>query len=171
MQFLFQIVWVVEVRKVAVVIHVKKSQMLTLLKVGYCRKIYSLKEQQEDKQHLFPVYTVGSNANVRQINFCRSRDPLIICSFDLISESYLTILYHFSAKCIIVKGHSTSMRREDLKKVKSREECVYLVAYTRPTASGMTFRTRDKNCWAEFGTTGTNGHNGYESCKFNRNFL
>ena len=62
------------------------------------------------------------------------------------------------------------MRREDLKKVKSREECIYLVAYTRPTASGMTFRTRDKNCWAEFGTTGTNGHNGYESCKFNRNF-
>ena len=63
------------------------------------------------------------------------------------------------------------MRREDLKKVRSREECVYLVAYTRPTASGMTFRTRDKNCWAEFGTTGTNGHNGYESCKFNRNFF
>ena len=94
----------------------------------------------------------------------------VLISFDLISESYLTILYHLSAKCIIVKGHSSSMRREDLKKVKSREECIYLVAYTRPTASGMTFRTRDKNCWAEFGTTGTNGHNGYESCKFNRNF-
>jgi len=59
------------------------------------------------------------------------------------------------------------MRREDLKKVKSREECVFLVAYTRPTATGMTFRTRDKNCWAEFGITGTNGNNGYETCKYN----
>ena len=94
-------------------------------------------------------------------------DPL----FYLIYGANITILIHFIAKCIIVKGHGTSMRREDLKKVKSREECVFLVAYTRPTASGMTFRTRDKNCWAEFGTTGTNGHNGYESCKFNRNFF
>ena len=94
-------------------------------------------------------------------------DPLF-CHF--ISATNIIILNHFIAKCIIVKGHGTSMRREDLKKVKSREECVFLVAYTRPTASGMTFRTRDKNCWAEFGITGTNGNNGYETCKYNRNF-
>ena len=68
-------------------------------------------------------------------------------------------------------GKSSSFRTENLGETKDRDQCALLVFTQHPTATGVTFQTSNKNCFAEFGTKGGNGQSGFETCKFNRNYL
>ena len=52
--------------------------------------------------------------------------------------------------------------------VATREECVTMVKTRKPTANGATFPNKDGpgSCYAEFGMTGPNSSQNWQTCQF-----
>jgi len=66
--------------------------------------------------------------------------------------------------CTWETGDGLSTREEGFA-VTSKEDCVEQVKQQHPSADGATVTADGHSCWAEFGWTGADGNNQYQTCK------
>ena len=66
--------------------------------------------------------------------------------------------------CTFVVGDGIGGTNRRIGTTTTEDRCARLVRIKEPSANGATWG--DKNCWAEFGATGNDGNNAWQTCFF-----
>ena len=68
--------------------------------------------------------------------------------------------------CVFGMGDGIGGTETQVGTAASEAECVTLVMTSQPDANGATYQVDGEACYAEFGMTGKNGNEGWQSCSF-----